>query len=73
MVWLQDIAPSEFTCFDDHAHSNLSGRFVQSVLSVLFSLVHKLLYKTLREKIDQAKVCDIPPADRHYESHQKDR
>lgn len=32
VVWLQDIAPSEFTCFDDSEHSNLSGRFVQSVL-----------------------------------------
>ena len=29
MVWLQDIAPSEFTRFDDHEQSNLSSRFVQ--------------------------------------------
>lgn len=49
VVWLQEIAPSEFTCFDDYEQSNLSGQFVQSVLSVPSSLVHKLLYKTQRE------------------------
>ncbi len=73
MVWLEEIAPSEFTCFDDHAHSNLSVRFVQSVLSVLFSLVHKLLYKTSRKQGEQAKVCDILPADGHDGPHQKER
>lgn len=32
LVWLQEIAPSEFTWFDSHEESNLSGRFVQAVL-----------------------------------------
>lgn len=39
LVGLHDIAPSEFARSDGHDHANLS------VLSVPFSLVHKLLYK----------------------------
>lgn len=36
MVWLQNNAPSELTCFDYHEQLNMSARFEQSALFVQF-------------------------------------